>query len=172
MTQRVLGKTRELFRQGGRGIQKRLSDYLENSPAAARKLKPPEVTMMFQTGSRGIDIDTLDDVAAFFNMPVADLLGIPSHSDLSALEQRMVIALRLLTPAQQQHFLAIVETMSLHVRVQQQRAAATSRGRPSRDADPEVPETEETIIARLERDLRSLTSAFESRRHAAKAGGG
>lgn len=168
MSERIRGKLRELFRAGGRGTQAQLSKYLNDSPASSRKLKPPEITMMFQTGTRGIDIDTLEDVAAFFNLPVSDLLGIPSHSDLSASEQRMVLALRLLTPAQQAHILAIVETMSLHVRVAQRVTAAVSPGRTRGDSHPEVPETYQAIIARIDQDLRAL-EALESRRQATEA---
>jgi hypothetical protein len=109
------------MREQGRGAWAALARYLQKTPSAYRTLSGPELSMMFSTGTRGIDLDTLDDLAAFFSVPLSDILGIPNASDLSAEEQRIVHAFRVLHPTTRAHLVAIAEHLSIQVRIMESR---------------------------------------------------
>lgn len=87
-------------RPGGSGItQTDLSNFLGAHP-----------------NRRGLTIDDLDDIAAFFNTTVGELLGDTRLGDLSAEEQRLVQAFRLLPHKQQLEVVDVVEFMGLAAR--------------------------------------------------------
>jgi len=65
------------------------------------------------TGRRGLVLDDLDTIAAFFSVSIGELLGETKLGELTGDEQRMVYAFRALPPPTQAHFLAILETASL-----------------------------------------------------------
>jgi len=114
LSDRVRAYVRAKFRHRGTAAQ--LSKYLTDSPVSHRRLRRNEVSMMFQTGSRKIDLDTLEDIAAFFGTPISELLGVPNSSDLTVEEQRIVHALRVLLPSARAHLLAIAEMLSIEAR--------------------------------------------------------
>jgi hypothetical protein len=65
---------------------------------------------------RGLTIDDLDDIAAFFNLTVGELLGDTRLGDLSAEEQRLVNAFRELPSKQQTNVVDLIEFMGLAAR--------------------------------------------------------
>jgi len=100
-------------RPGGSGItQTDLSNFLGAHP-----------------NRRGLTIDDLDDIAAFFNTTVGDLLGDTRLGDLSAEEQRLVHAFRELPPKQRTEIVDVVEFMGLAAR-EGRRFSAPIRPRP------------------------------------------
>jgi hypothetical protein len=161
LSDRVRAFVRPRLRE--RGTSASLLRYLNNSPASHRKLTSPEVSMMFSTGTRRIDFDTLDDVAAFFNVPLAALLGIPEKGDLNQAEQRMVLALRVLPDSLQAHFLAVLETMSLYARVHGQPTALAGRKGPVSHASAELPASSDygPLSPALERDLDDIRERLD-----------
>jgi hypothetical protein len=163
LSDRVRAFLKERFRTWG--TQAALANYLAKSPSSHRRLRTPEISMMFKTGTRSIDLDTLEDVAAFFNVPLAALLGIPDKGDLNQAEQRMVLALRVLPDSLQAHFLAVLETMSLYAHVHGMPTAAAGRKGRLSHASPSasLPASSDygPLDPALERDLDDIRERLD-----------
>jgi len=105
-SERLRVKLRGLLRE--RGTAAHLARYAG---------KPPSLISMFLTGARptAIHLDDLDDLSAYFRLSIGELLGAAKPGELSGDEQRLVHAFRVLPTAARDHFLAVLEQMSVHV---------------------------------------------------------
>lgn len=118
LTERLRGFLYSRFKKekGSWGTAADLARFSHNRPGGS-KIKASELSAFInpKKGRRGITIDDLDDIAAFFRLPLAGLFG--EESALSSLEQRMLWAFRALAPVTQEHFLALLEVASIAPRV-------------------------------------------------------
>lgn len=99
-----------LFRP--RGTAARVAKIIRDSRVSAGKLTPQQLSM-FMSGIRGIHIDSLEPLADALGISIPNLLSIPDETGLSALEQRLIVAIRALDPSVQEHALALLEFASM-----------------------------------------------------------
>lgn len=93
-----------------RGSAAWLSKYTRKSPFASRGISPTALSM-FLHGTRRLHIDDLEGLAAGLNISIPELLGVPKWGDLTAHEQRVILAFRSLSSDAQAHFLGLIESL-------------------------------------------------------------
>lgn len=114
---------RTLLAQRGRGSKRGLADYCGRSGAWVSNFLKPRATQP------QITINDLDNIASYFRVSIGELLGVANPKHLSGDEQRLVHAFRVLPPAVQEHFLALIETASIGATVIQNRFKSAAPGR-------------------------------------------
>ena len=129
VTQRLRRKLRQLIEAEGHGAAKRLSDFSFQRPGGT-KLRTQDLSY-FKHGTAGrenpITIDHLDDIADYFRVSIGELFEVKAK-DLSADEQRLVLAFRALHEFTREHFLALVEAASVSATAARFRHSAPIRG--------------------------------------------
>lgn len=103
-------------------LRQRLHDLLRTKTFSKSGLadyckKPASWVSGFLHQGRGIRLDDLDEIAAYFQLSIGELLGVSKPGELNGDEQRAVHALRTLSPALRAHVLAVMEGLSVSVRL-------------------------------------------------------
>ena len=113
VSQRLRAKLKRLLRERGYGSASELARYSHSKGGA--RISPQEVTYFLQEtpGRIGIKLDDLGDLAGFLRVSIGELLGDTRLGDLTGDEQRVIYAFRVLPPATQEHFLALIEAAAL-----------------------------------------------------------
>jgi len=111
VTQRLRSRLKSLLKHGDQTAIERWS----RERPGGNHISQQELSYFLRetAGRRGLVLDDLDDLAAFFRISIGELLGDTKTSELSGDEQRLVYAFRALPGPTQAHFLALVEAASL-----------------------------------------------------------
>jgi Mn-containing catalase len=104
---------RDLLR-GKHGEAAALARYSHQSPAGSR-ISAQKISYFINKteGRKGIALDDLDDLAAYFGKSIGELLGSPRAGELSAMEQRMIYSFRALDATRQDQMVSVVEMLSI-----------------------------------------------------------
>lgn len=159
VTERLRSRLRAWLREEGRGAAARIARYSQDSPGGS-KILPQDLSYFLNPtsnkGRKGIQLDDLDDLAAATGLSIGELLSVTKKEELSAEEQRTVLAFRVLPPTLQEHFLAVIEQMSVGVR----QGSGLHRGRLNRmiaDSSARIPSS----IPQVDTDGRALPVASD-----------
>lgn len=111
VTHRLRARLKQLMKRGDAAS---LARYSQTSPGGS-KILPQNISYFLndKTGRIGLDLNDLDDLAAFFSTSIGELVGETKLGNLEGDEQRIVYAYRALPTAVQEHFLAVIELASL-----------------------------------------------------------
>lgn len=138
VSDRLRGKLRQLLRE--RGDAARLAHVTEHS---LNKITKQQLSY-FTTNERptAIKLDHLDELASFFRLSIGELLGAAKPGELSGDEQRLVHAFRVLPEALKLHVLAVLDQLSVSVRLGNDRTTQVgSMLHPGRRRVPDAPAT-------------------------------
>jgi hypothetical protein len=110
LTERLRATLRPLLRAHGVGAA--LAKFSQARPGGAR-INPQEISYFLNRtpGRKGLTLDDLDDVAAFFGLSIGQLFGVDADA-LSPDETRIVTAFRACAPATRDHVVGLLETLS------------------------------------------------------------
>jgi len=126
VTERLRAKLRRLLKERGYGAAKQLADYSQTKTGARISTQELSYFLNDAPKRRGLHLDDLDDIAAFFRISIAELLGDTKIGDLSPDEQRMLYAVRVLNSSTREHFLALLEAAALGAHLAGTRRHTTS----------------------------------------------
>jgi transcriptional regulator with XRE-family HTH domain len=90
--------------------------HFSKSGLAAYCDQPPSWVSGILHQGRGVRLDDLDGIAAYFRLSIGELLGVSKPGELSGDEQRVVHAFRVLPPNLQDDILGILEGLSIGAR--------------------------------------------------------
>jgi hypothetical protein len=110
LTDRLRATLRPLLRAHGVGAA--LAKFSQARPGGAR-INPQEISYFLNRtpGRKGLTLDDLDDVAAFFGLSIGQLFGVDADA-LSPDETRIVTAFRACAPATREHVVGLLEMLS------------------------------------------------------------
>lgn len=113
---RLRAKLDELLKKDGYGAATALAKFSKDRPGGSN-IQASEISsfldpIKYPDRKRPINLDDLDDIAAYFRINVGELFNL-KNKELSGDEERMIWAFRALPDVTQEHFLALLEAASV-----------------------------------------------------------
>jgi transcriptional regulator with XRE-family HTH domain len=115
LSERLADKLRVWFQRRGHGSQAALVTFSKERPGGLGITAQNLSYFLNRRRGKPLGLDALDDLAAYFNVSVGELVDEAYEPELSGQEQRLLRAWRAMPPALQHHFLALVEPAALYV---------------------------------------------------------